>query len=225
MNDIYETDDFYEPSEFDAAIDDFKNILRKSVKSEIQAELKELREENNRLRNIKNRMNEIEREHIITMQNAKKEVMKMRFADILEACSPVFYKPFWYTIERPKCSKCDDSRKIVYTTPMGREAREPCKCKARKNRYKPTTLYVSEIRENIFSDAFIVWHEPYDERDGYVSKKVIKEDEICDDKDFSEIESEYNAYFRREERCAAYCEYLNKLEIEKEEMEDGQCRD
>lgn len=112
-------EDFYEPSEFDSQIEDFKNYLRETVKTEILEELDSLRKENESLRDIKNRIREIEREHIKAVQNARQEVMRMKFADIIKACSKVFYAPELYGIQQPKCDRCNDKREIEYTTPLG----------------------------------------------------------------------------------------------------------
>ena len=212
-------EDFYEPSEFDSQIEDFKNYLRETVKAEILEELDSLRKENESLRDIKNRIHEIEREHIKAMQNARQEVMRMKFAEIFKACSTVYYAPEVEYITQPKCDRCDKDRMIEYTTPLGRRAKEQCACYAKKVRYNPTACYVTEISER--NRKIVVWHKKaHDDGDGWSSSKVIEQKDICDDKDFAEIPNRWNAYFRNEDMCQAYCDWLN-VRQENEEKENG----
>lgn len=212
--------DFYEPSEFDSQIEEFKDFLRKSVKVEILEELETLRKENESLRDIKNRIHEIEREHSRTMQSARQEAMRMKFANIIKACSEVYYAPEMYSVQQPKCDRCNDKRMIKYTTPLGRTAEEYCTCYDKRYRYRPVAHYVCEISNR--SGAVIVWHKkPHDDEEGWSSSKVIKPEDICDDKDFADIPNTWNAYFRNEDMCQAYCDWLNVRQENKEKENEA----
>lgn len=207
-------EDFYEPSEFDSQIEDFKKYLRDTVRAEILEELESLRKENESLRDIKNRIREIECEHNMAMHNARQEVMRMKFAAIVKACSTVYYSPMSYRMPLPKCDRCNDERMIEYTTPLGKPAKEPCTCHSGLLRYKPQPNYVSEIAK--LNGEIITWHKPYDDGDGYCVSWNIKPENVYDDKDFSEIKNQYHAYFRNEDMCQAYCDWLNVRQENKE---------
>lgn len=212
---MFDYEDFYEPSEFDSQIEEFKSYLRESVKQEIKDELERLRKENESLQGIKNRMGEIEREHERAMSSAKQKVMRMKFADIIEACSQVYYTITIYSVPRPKCDRCNDKRMIEYTTPLGRTAYEHCTCYDQMIRYKPEAHYVCEISER--NGAIIVWHKkPHDDGDGWSSARVVKPEDVCDNKDFAEIPNPLSAYFRNEDLCQAYCDWLNVQRKNKE---------
>jgi len=214
--------DFYEPSDFDSQIDEFKEHLRHSVKKEILDELNRLRKENKKLQDIKHRMNQIEYEYSAALKKAKDDAIRERFDKIVEACSPVYYCPTFYHIKKPKCDKCDENRDIPYMTPLGRKAKERCTCAETITQYKPEPYYVCEIREH--QGIIYVWNKPYDKGDGYSLVVIIKERDICDDKPFESIEDKYKAYFRDEKRCMAYCEWLNTQEIAKEQGEDTELK-
>lgn len=58
----YDDDFFYEPSEFEEKVDEFKECLALAVKEDILAELKKLREENESLKEFKGKKEQYERE-------------------------------------------------------------------------------------------------------------------------------------------------------------------
>lgn len=56
-------EDYFEPSEFDAKIEELKNELRESVKKEVKDELEKLREENKKLQGIKENFESIKKDY------------------------------------------------------------------------------------------------------------------------------------------------------------------
>lgn len=56
-------DDYYEPSEFDEAIEEFKQTIRDNVRNEIKNEIALLKSKVYELQDVQNRWDEIKREH------------------------------------------------------------------------------------------------------------------------------------------------------------------
>ena len=74
-------DDWYEPSEFDIKVEEFKKELRNSVRKEIQDELDRLRKENALLQDVKENWEE----QLASIQVARAEYVKARKDAISEA--------------------------------------------------------------------------------------------------------------------------------------------
>lgn len=217
----YMYDDFYEPSEFEEQIEGLKQILYASVKGDVKHEIESLRlaneslrQENKELQDVKLHIRELEHEYATKLREAEQKAMRARYDEIIEACAITYWKPQEKYNEQPKCDKCDQYRYIKYTTPLGREAKEPCLCATKIVRYEPDPCYVAEIRGR--NGTFTIWHRPLHD-DGYSFCTLVESEWICDDKDFADIKPHY-AYFKSEDNCRAYCDYLNTIEIEKEEM-------
>ena len=56
-------DDYYEPSEFEQQVEEFKDSLRHSVKQETQELIERLRKENEELRSVRDNWEEVKRSY------------------------------------------------------------------------------------------------------------------------------------------------------------------
>lgn len=218
-------EDFYEEtSEFEIDVDRLKKLLYASVKQEIILELQELREENKRLQDVKQRIEEMEREHAQAIQAAEHKAKKMRYDELVKACATIYWKASAEFIKQEKCYRCDANRQIKFISPLGREMKEMCACADTIVRYKAIPQYVSEIRKYI--DLVIVWHSPYrsGNDDGYETSVVVRDEWVSDGKTYESIDK-YNAYFTSESECKEYCHWLNNMERDKEERKMGSKED
>lgn len=88
-------DDFYEPSEFDEKVEEFKDYLRNSVKDEIKEEISKLKEENAKLQAVRNNWDKLKSDYENKLQEIKKETAKMRLSELFGACgmNMELYKP------------------------------------------------------------------------------------------------------------------------------------
>ena len=129
--------DNYEP--FDQEIESLKDTLRDSVNEETKALIASLRTDNAdlkaRLSNLDNLTREAERAKWEAEQaktnaanDAKNEARKMRLDELLAALDEHLYRVTQVGVERPKCDKCDEDRKLHYVTPRGRKSTEWCEC-------------------------------------------------------------------------------------------------
>ena len=63
-SDMYYPDDFYcEPSEFEMQVEEFKESLAKSIKSEFLEEMERLKAENRKLQGIKDNFEQVKRDY------------------------------------------------------------------------------------------------------------------------------------------------------------------
>jgi len=227
---MYDWDDYYnEPSEFDMMIEEFKDNLKKSVKEDTQKLIEKLRKENEELRDIRDNWNQVKREYEEKQRqlqneiyNCKQNVARMRLEQLFEACgmNVVLYKPSSFIVYGTKCDKCDDDRYIHYKSPSGKDNKEECECAKSFLKYKPSPEYLCEFRVNRYgSDSkkypLMMWFKKYrdysDDYDGYTYDYSNLCKFIYNDEDFEEVRKEYSTsvYFRDEETCQKYCDYLS----------------
>ena len=110
-------EDFYEPSEFDCKVEEFKDELRSSVKREILEEMEQLRQKIAELHDIKvnwdKKVAELEkekREAHIAIQNAETDARKKRLKELLEPLNKTMWgiQHEWkYAMEI--CDRCDSN--------------------------------------------------------------------------------------------------------------------
>ena len=224
-------DDFYyEPSEFEQMVDEFKASLRANVKDEIKEELAQLRKENEANRELRNNWNakvaELEKEY----QNKKYELLKaqreaeaaakdakrMRLKELLSDCPVFAYTVHLKNTQRPKCALCDENRYRAYTTPLGRIAREVCPCKEMLRRYYIKKAPIVSIEQYYHGSIVTKYLVNDDSEDGYLRCA----NEFHDETPFEKIKT-YSPLFRDEARARRYVAWLNKREEQKEKMDGG----
>lgn len=212
---------FYEPSEYDIMVDEFKKTLRESVKEEYKEEMAKLKAENAELQETKKNMDSIKEEHRLAMQKLEFErkcieykVRRERLSKLMEENKVILYKADYDFVHMPKCDKCDKDRRIHYKTPSGKDAYEYCECDKRGKVYKPIEAFLYEFRLNRHGNELITF---------YRMKEWNDEEDYCQLDDYSTLNDgvykgqEYDTLkssilFETEEECQGYCEYLNKLE-------------
>lgn len=233
----YDYEDFWaEPSEFEQQIEEFKAALRSSVKDEIKekiaslekelAELKEFRDEKNEfIREHEAKIREVRREADATMRAAKESEekwKKARLHQLLGDYLTVGWKVGSSWEYGEKCDKCDDDRKIHFTSPQGKEYKEDCRCAVRYYRYFPKEATLSKIyvRKKNFR-----WGDK-GETDFYNRYYTVEEDGEYDcyeltndiytssDINYEEV-NQYRAVFLNEEDCQKYCDWKTEQALQK----------
>ena len=131
-------DDFYNegPSDFDIAIEEFKEGLRKAVKDEYVREMTRLKKENEELQEVKKNFEKIKQDYEDkkrAFEYKEDELMRQcarkKIEELLDVANDM--KAEVYTIDYtygniPKCDKCDDNREIHFTSPSGKDCKEDC---------------------------------------------------------------------------------------------------
>ena len=232
----YIDDFYYEPSEFDQQIEEFKQALRDSVKEETKAEIASLKKELEELKEFKNerhkfiadyeaQIREI-KHHAESVERAAKESeekwKKARLHQLLGDYLVIGWE-IGSTYELgEKCNKCDDNRKINFTSPQGKPYSEDCKCATRYYNYFPKEATLSKFyvrKKNFYggdngkSDFYNRYYTVVGDKteDCYKSTDEVY---TSSDIDFAEV-NQYRAVFLKQEDCQKYCDWLNKREKEK----------
>ena len=89
---MYYQDDFYnEPSEFDMQVEEFKESLAKSIKSDFLEEMERLKAENRKLQGIKENFEQVKRDYERkkqecerVMREAENKAKRMKVEEMLE---------------------------------------------------------------------------------------------------------------------------------------------
>lgn len=222
-------EDFYEPSEYDEMVEEFKNTLRESVKQEWKDRMAKLEAENRELQDVKKNFESIKQEYENKMRscewekerviaNAKRDAEKERLSELFEDMQSSYWKIKRDHIKKPKCDKCDRNRQIEYITPLGRKAKEFCTCNESETKYVPCemVIYTISLNNHKLGARFVKKNqedEVYVNDSEYHGNKTI----IKDQDDVSSLSEDdmWSFYFESEEKCQAYCDWLNnKVEVE-----------
>lgn len=222
-NDFGYDEDFYnEPSEFEMQIEEFKQALLNSVSEDYKLRMEKLVEENNQLQQVKKNFENIKRDFEnkkrsleIERENLKREVRRERLSELTKDLQVIMYKAYSIREQGPKCNNCDETRRIHYTTPSGKDAYEKCECDVGKTVYQPKDFMRVEFN---IRDGMRAWYEinNFDSRDEYCrfdsssqfAKAVYKEGMPYDSID------NYSTFFKSKDECQKYCDYLNSKEDE-----------
>ena len=133
---MYYPDDFYnEPSEFDMQVEEFKESLAKSIKSDFLEEMERLKAENRKLQGIKENFEQVKRDYERkkqecerVMREAENKAKRMKVEEMLEQFKTIFWRVDWEYLYGPKCDKCDKDRRIEITLPSGNTVKDECEC-------------------------------------------------------------------------------------------------
>ena len=228
----YDYDDYWAGlSEFDQQIEEFKDSLRNSVKDEIKekiaslenelSELKEFRDEKDKfIQECESKVREAKREAEVAIRTAKESEekwKKARLHQLLGDYLTVGWKVGNSWEYGEKCNKCDENRKIHFTSPQGKKYTEDCQCAKRHYKYFPkeATLCKFYVRKENFGWDDNRYYTVVDCDDDY--DRYERADHVytsSDDIDYEKVNS-YNAVFLNEEDCQKFCDWKNKQEARK----------
>lgn len=216
-------EDFYNqgPSDFDIAIEEFKEGLRKTVKKEILDEMARLKKENEELQDVRKNFEQIKQdyerkkkhfedeEHNLTYTLARKKINELiELADLHQEC---YYIDTVYGYV-PKCDKCDEKRKIYFKSPSGRNCEEECPV-CGKYWCKYVAKPISSIRlhfdnnPNIKCEVIYTWHDNWGDSTSYTNKNIYNG--TIDDFDIKTY-NRYYTVFSSKELAEQVCDKLNK---------------
>ena len=221
----YDEDFYDEPSEFDEKMEELKESIARSVKSEVLEEMEQLRTENKQLQGIKEKFEQIKRDYArkkheceIAMREAKENAERMRVEELLEKYRLILWTPEWEYLYGPKCDKCNCRREVSVTLPSGRKADDICECaRGQKKVMFPKKAIRYEISER---DGMVAWYTRCGEKGGryyeldqafkisiYAENALVKPGTAFD---VLEASGPKEMLFRDREECLAYCRYINE---------------
>ena len=211
-------DRFYnEPTEFDFMMEEFKHSVLKSVKEEFIKEIEDLRAENARLWDIKTMDEEYKRKHrdkMIELDNeiimARMKAKEERLSVIMKSLQHTMYVAREEYEDLPKCDKCDENRRIYYTTPLGREAYESCHCSERVIEYIPKECSLYSFRLNDNSKNVLAWYKLNKNFNEEWFEESFLNKEVYDSSMRFEDINRYKQLFATKEDCQKYCDWLKE---------------
>lgn len=214
----YDDDFYYEPSEFDTLVNEFKESLSKSVKEEFVSEMEQLRKENENLQDVKsnfeaivrdyeNKKRQLEHEY----QTLKSNVRRERLSELMKGFEVEFYTVSSRSKEKPKCDKCDENRRLYYKTPSGKDAYEMCECDSKIHTYEPIPIILSvlSIRNGKGNAWYKVKIDRQDEWLSYYEDSISGDELITSEAQFEDIRYSYKSLFKTKEIAQKYCDYKN----------------
>lgn len=220
----YDEDFYDEPSEFDEKMEELKESIAKSVKSEVLEEMERLRAENKQLQEVKEKFEQIKREYDrkkheceIAMREAEENAKQMRLKEMLDKYKLILWEPSAKLLYGPKCDKCDCDRYVEITLPSGRTANDYCECsRGSKTVMVPKRLVRHEIGER--DGRMVAWYRECRSTDGYYydldrSFSIYAERALVKPgtpPDVLEASGKKEFLFQSEEECLAYCKYVNE---------------
>lgn len=216
-------EDFYNqgPSDFDIAVEEFKEQLRKTVKEEILKEMSRLKKENEELQDVKKNFEQIKQdyerkkkhfedeEHNLTYTLARKKINELiELADLHQEC---YYIDTVYGYV-PKCDKCDERRKIYFKSPSGRNCEEECPvCGKYWCKYVVKPIPSIRLRfdndPNIKCEVIYTWHDNWRDSTSYTNKNIYNG--TIDGFDIKTY-NRYHTVFSSKELAEQVCDKLNK---------------
>ena len=230
----YDEDYFYEPSENDIVMAEIGDIFKKMVKKEILDELEALRAENAELsqfrderKNYEAKIREAEYKSKVAIEKAQREAKSARIHNIFGEMLTVGYMIAQNNKRRQKCDKCNEERRIEYTTPLGKTAYETCDC----NGYD----YFYEVKEVEMVKFSIRKRDGYDRDERvvrYFSHASNTYDDKMDENDYERVTWVYNnesfeelanknyygVVFLNKDKCQEYCDWRNEQLKEKNKL-------
>ena len=217
-------EDYFEPSEFDQKIEEFKDELRTSVRQEIKDEVEKLRRENKKLQGIKKNFdvikNDFEKKKAEcerVMHEAEYNAKCARLSELMEPFKTIMWSITWEYRYKKKCDKCSVSRDVPVILPSGRTVSDDCKCSVKQMVYYPRKNALYEF--NYFTDDFRVFYKEIGDKgsrcfvadaNSHDADVIINHDKSFDEIEKAVMDNMYTTFFTSAEECREFCDYLNK---------------
>lgn len=134
MSEYYSDEEFpcfCDPETYEA-FQQFVEKWRSSTFEELQFQVENLKNENNRLKAQIKELSLVKKNWDEKIKEIRHTRLKELLKDVQECAYLVDCK---YEYAHVKCGKCDDERKIHFKSPSGKELTEPCSCSCKVLRY------------------------------------------------------------------------------------------
>lgn len=214
---MYDYGDYYdEPSEFEQQIDEFKNSLYDCVKKEHKDKMTRLEKENKELQETKKNFDAIKteynnklRELNIKLETAERDAKRLKLKDLMQELKQVLWQAKTTRVYDEKCEKCNNNRKIEFTSPSGKTFEEDCTCGIGIIKYLTSPYEIYSFQQN--RDGIGKWYiKKYRDEDYYSEDSKCVDFLVKSEEDFISIPDRmYNVFFETEELCMKYCDIKN----------------
>lgn len=225
-DDCYDYEDMFQYSEMEELKKEYADKMLSFLTDEAKANYYSVITENDKMKNkVKDMQDKIDKFYTIVHDKDKRireleeQSRKTRLRELMKDREIILYSPSYKNVYGVKCDKCDEDRKLKFTTPRGKESFEMCRCSDTKiKEYYTSELvaYNMELRDN--GRSLYIWYtekKSSNEDDCYYSNGRLVKD-ISDSLPFESLyevfkSKEYNSevYFSSKELCDKFIEYIN----------------
>lgn len=234
---MFEYDYFEEYSEFDAQIEEFKESLRNQVKEEIKSKIDRLEKRNKELeekqknlatleKEYKDKIRKLERDKEQVLYEAKKEYFTSTLQELTNKmfeCQDL-YEISYKTEQQPKCNYCDENRYLITKDIFGREHKVGCKCSKYIKKYYVQKANVKicwfkrDDREKLCFRVKSIKDSCWENTTFEYTNGKVEQNNIFKKFDENNLPNGYyGVCFTSKEEAQKYADYLNKMEMSKNE--------
>ena len=201
-----------QPGEFDEMMSNLKDVLRASVRDDIQAELTRLRASDKDMRAKLANLEGLERAARVAKadaerkaEDAKRTAARMAATDLLALLAqPKFTVTTESVYLTDKCDECDERRSVKFTSPRGNVMSESCDCGKKVLRHVLREVMACEVATR--GRDTLIWYEVGSK--DYASSRTLSRP-----KTVPEMMGDYTSYgFDTEEAAQALADALNDAE-------------
>lgn len=214
MSEYYSDEEFpcsCDPETYEA-FQQFVEKWRRSTFEELQFQIENLKNENNRLEAQIKELSLIKKNWDEKIKEIRHTRLKELLKDVQECAYRVDYE---YEYANVKCDKCDDERKIHFRSPSGKELTEPCPCSSKVERYflQEIPIYRIETYSRYGKEQIstIYIYQKEEDEDKY------SQTQFRDELDNETISNKYawHPVFLNKERAEDYVRFKNAEEEER----------
>ena len=214
----YDEEQYYEPNAYEEIVMEYQQKMKEVLLGTIKVEMENtkdenarLKEENEKLRNEQSNIRNKEHQLEIQKSDLMRQVKRERLSQLMSDFQIVMYRTNTIYPKIPKCNKCDDNRKIKFTSPSDKQMEEFCSCDKGKETFIPVEYICTEFKVNRDDGAMLMWYKENHEKDydwyGYNNSDLVKS--VYKGEMFEKLDDS-NTYFKSKELCQEYCDWLNK---------------
>jgi len=231
----YLEEPYYEPTPADEIfvkyLNEMKSALTDSAKYQIDS-IKEINakliKQNNDLKDEISKVRSKERELEIQKLSLERQVRNERLSKLMRDFEVIMYRPDRTSVKIPKCDKCNENRRIKFTSPLGKIMDESCTCDVSKPVYNVEEYICTEFRINSDNNKMLMWYkmkqgDDYDYARYRSGSSDLAELIYQDGMNFEDIKRR-DIYFKSKDDCQKYCDWLNKNSEEYSNISAPKCK-
>ena len=218
----YDEEPRYEPTLADEIMVEYQQKMKDALLESVKRDIESVKNENERLKEENGKLQELvcgiqRRESSLEIEKSQfqRKLRCERLSELMRDMQVIMYEADYVNEELPKCSKCNEKRKIEFISPLGKSMTEKCSCDIGKKRYLPKENICVEFRINRDNNKMMAWYKIH-RTDDYDYARYESSDllEAVYSKDMKFEDLKRNSvFFKSKEECQKYCDWLNSKEV------------
>jgi len=220
----------YEPTLADEIMVEYQRKMKDALLESVKRDIESVKNENERLKEENGKLQELvygiqQRENSLEIEKSQfqRKLRCERLSELMGDFEVVMYGVDYDVVPIPKCNKCDNKRKIKFTSPLGKEMEEYCTCDVSNRVYGVKELHCYEFKIDRDNRTMSLWYKKLEYNDKEYGSYLNSDGNFADrssvyvyqnGNNFEDISVEYySIYFRSEAQCQKYCDWLNSKEV------------